>query len=69
MDKLILAALLREWLDDLTNAIDGLEAFPPLKDGRKVIRLEDEPELGNLWGVRNSLSNLIEALEKGESLK
>ena len=47
MDKLILAALLKEWLEDLTNAIDGLEAFPPLKDRRKVVRLEDEPN----WGI------------------
>lgn len=65
MDKLILAALLKEWLEDLTNAIDGLEAFPPLKDRRKVVRLEDEPELGNLWDVKGSIVNLIDALEKG----
>jgi hypothetical protein len=64
MDKFILAALLKIWLEDLTTAIDGLEAFPPLKDGRKVIRLEDESELAKLWDVRSSISELIEALEK-----
>lgn len=69
MDKILLAALLKEWLEDLINAIDGLEAFPPLKDGRKVIRLEDEPELANLWNVKVSIQNLLEVLKSGGDLK
>jgi hypothetical protein len=52
MDKILLAALLKEWLEDLVNAIHGLEAFPPLRDGRQKIIIEDLPELANLWSVK-----------------
>jgi len=63
MSELILAALLREWLDDLVNAIDGLEALPPLKDKRQTVIIEDLPELAQLWSVRGSIGDLIERLE------
>lgn len=67
MSELVLAALLREWLDDLVNAIDGLEALPPLKDKRQTVIIEDLPELAKLWGVRGSISDLIERLEENKS--
>lgn len=63
MNEIILAALLREWFDKLANGIDGLEALPPLKDGRQKIIIEDLPEMAYLWEVRNSISDLIERLE------
>jgi len=63
MSEIILAALLREWLDFLVNAIDGLEALPPLKDKRQTVVIEDLPELASLWNVRGSISDLIERLE------
>lgn len=63
MSEIILAALLREWLDELVAAIDGLEALPLLKDGRKAVNIEELPELGNLWSVRGSIVDLIERLE------
>lgn len=69
MDKILLAALLKEWLEDLVNAIDGLEAFPPLRDGRQKIIIEDLPELANLWSVKISVQNLLEALQSGGDLK
>lgn len=46
MDKILLAALLKEWLEDLVNAIHGLEAFPPLRDGRQKIIIEDTARTG-----------------------
>jgi len=67
MNEIVLAALLREWLDDLVNAIDGLEALPPLKDKRQTVIIEDLPELAKLWGVRGSISDLIERLEENKS--
>lgn len=67
MSELVLAALLREWLDDLVNAIDGLEALPPLKDKRQTVIIEDLPELANLWSVRGSIADLIERLEENKS--
>ena len=67
MNEIVLAALLREWLDDLVNAIDGLEALPPLKDKRQTVIIEDLPELANLWSVRGSISELIERLEENKS--
>ena len=66
MSELVLAALLREWLDDLVNAIDGLEALPPLKDKRQTVIIEDLPELANLWSVRGSIADLIERLEENK---
>ena len=67
VNEIVLAALLREWLDDLVNAIDGLEALPPLKDKRQTVIIEDLPELANLWSVRGSISELIERLEGNKS--
>jgi len=67
VSELVLAALLREWLDDLVNAIDGLEALPPLKDKRQTVIIEDLPELANLWSVRGSIADLIERLEENKS--
>lgn len=63
MNEIILAALLREWLDRLTRVIEELEALPPLKDGRQKVIVEDLPELADLWGVKNSISDLIDRLE------
>lgn len=65
MNEIILAALLREWLDFLVNAIEGLEALPILKDGRKEVNIEELSELGDLWSVRNSMADLINRLEGG----
>ncbi len=67
MSELVLAALMREWLDDLVNAIDGLEALPPLEDKRQTVIIEDLPELAKLWSVRGSIADLIERLEENKS--
>lgn len=67
MNEIILAALLREWLGDLTDAIDNLENLPPLKDGRKLFIIKDSPELLLLWNVRISIDNLIDRLEGRDS--
>lgn len=67
MSEIILAALLREWLDKLVNGIDGLEALPALKDGRQKVNIEDLPEMAYLWEVRSSISDLIERLEDKKS--
>lgn len=63
IDKLILAALLTEWKDRLDVAIDGLEEYPILKDGRKEVDIENSDELRELWSVCGSIGNLISALE------
>lgn len=63
MNDIVLAALLREWLGDLIDAIENLENLPPLKDGRKLVIIKDSPELLLLWNVRVSLDTLIDRLE------
>lgn len=63
MSEIILAALLREWLGSLISAIDGLEALPLLRDGRKTVDIAKLPELEILWDIRGSMDGLIDRLE------
>ena len=67
MDKIILAALLREWQDKLLNAIEEIDSLPPLKDGRQKIVVGDLPNVADLWSVKVSINNLIDALEKEQN--
>jgi hypothetical protein len=66
MDKIILAALLKLWQAELEKAIAGLDRYGVVKKGRQQIDLENSDESYAVWSVKESISDLILALEAKE---
>lgn len=66
MDKIFLLTLLKLWQAELRKAGEGLDKYGIVKKGRQQVDLENCEENFTIWRVKNSIDDLIDALEAKE---